>query len=511
MSGKFSRTAFSPALIAAVISLFTELFFNFDFFRTVLDNIEADANGVLIFASLTVILFVLNFLVAYLLLRFLGKLGKFLLSVVLLINSGVLYAKVNFNAMIDDRMIGNVLHTNMNEAGNFFSLSMVPYILFMGVVPVVLLWMVKVRKDSVRATLASVFCPLAIIGSLVFANRRNFLWIDHTVPVFGSQIMPWCYVVNTFRYIGIERRANEKEIQLPDAQVRDSSRCAVVLVIGESARRANFQLYGYEKPTTPRLSARGDIRLYEANAVAANTIDAVRAIVTRAPEEQLHEILPNYLERNGCDVLWRTSNWGEPPVHARHYETLGSLVEERGDGNRYDEVLFEGVKDFIEASGKDKVFVVIHAYTSHGPAYFENYPPQFEVFAPACKSVEVAKSSEDELFNAYDNTIVYTDWLLDRLIGDLESIQDRKCAMIFLSDHGESLGEHGRYMHGTGVGKWEDVAQEYQIPFLAWSSVDGQQFKDAVEVDQYHVYHSVLDFMGLEPEFLDAGKSIFRK
>lgn len=511
MSGSFSRAVLSPAALAALISLFTELFFNFDFFRTVLDNIEADSNGVLIFASMAIILFVLNFLVSYLLLRFLGKFGKLLLSIILLINSGVLYAKVNFNALIDDRMIGNVLHTNMGEAGNFFSLSMIPYILFMGVVPVVLLWMVKVRKDSAGVTLSSVFCSLAVIGSLALANRRNFLWVDRTVPVFGSQIMPWCYVVNTFRYIGIERRASEKEIQLPDAQVRDSSRCAVVLVIGESARRANFQLYGYGKPTTPRLSARSDIRLYEANSVAANTIDAVRAIVTRAPEGQLHEILPNYLERNGCDVLWRTSNWGEPPVHAGRYETLGSLVEKRGDGLRYDEVLFDGVKSFIEDSGKDKVFVVIHAYTSHGPAYFENYPPQFEVFAPACKSVEVAKSSAEELFNAYDNTIVYTDWLLDRLIGELETITDRKCAMIFLSDHGESLGEHGRYMHGTAVGRWEDVAQEYQIPFIAWSSVEGQQFKQTTEVDQYHVYHSVLDFMGLEPDFLDEEKSIFRK
>lgn len=508
---KFFRSGVPAYAVAAVISVFTGAVFNRDCFRTVTDNAGSGANGVLIIVSMAVLLFTLNFLVSYLLLRFLGKTGKVLVSAVLLINSGVLYAMDTFHAMIDDRMIGNVLHTTYGEASSFFSAKLAIYVLLLGVLPVALLWTVKIRKDGWKKTLAAVLGPLAVIGAVVAANRKNFLWVDRHVPVFGSQVIPWCYIVNTFRYIGMERRANEKEIRLPAAELADSSRAAVVLVIGESARRANFSLYGYEKNTNPLLSQVEGLKTYEAVAAAANTIDAVRAILTRREEEHLHEILPNYLERNGCDVLWNTSNWGEPPLHISHYDTRASLAEKTGGDPEYDGVLFSNVRDFIAGSPKDKVFVVVHTYTSHGPAYYENYPAEFEVFTPVCRSVEVANYPREELVNAYDNTILYTDYLLAGLIEELKGVDDRKCAVIYISDHGESLGEHGRYLHGTGIGSREDNPEEYLVPFIVWSSDRQQTYRDVRETDRHAVFHSVMDFLGLGGETLEADKSIFRE
>lgn len=496
-----------PGTVAAIISLFTALVFNCDFFHTVTSNISADANGALILVSMTVLLFTINFFTSYLLLRFTGYVGKTIISVILLINSGVLYAMNSFHAMIDDRMIGNVLHSTASEVTSFFSLPLVFYILFLGVLPVVLLWMVKIRKDSLKRTMVSIFGAITVMGGITSVNTQNFLWVDRNVPVFGSQIMPWCYIVNTFRYYSIERRANEKENPLPDAQVVDEDRSAVVLVIGESARRQNFQIYGYDRPTNPLLSGVTNLKLYEAQSVAANTIDAVRAILTRQQESELHEILPNYLFRHDCDVMWNTSNWGEPPVHITNYNKRDEIAARTGMDPRYDECLFCNVKEFIRNSDKDKVLVVVHLYTSHGPAYYENYPPEFEAFTPACKTVEVAKSPREDLVNAYDNTILYTDWMLYGLIHDLKEIQNCKCAMIFLSDHGESLGENGRYLHGTGIG----APQEYEIPFFAWTNKPAQTYKDTCAVDQHFVFHSVMDFLGFEGEAFDPQKSIFRQ
>lgn len=493
------------------ISLFLLLFFHFPFFRTIASNVEPGANGVLIFCSMVLLMFLLNFLVFFLLLNLCGKVGKFVVSFFLVGNSIGLYFLNVFNALIDDRMMGNVLNTNMDEAGSFYTPWFVVYVLFLGVLPTALLWWTRLRRVDVRRSLSLVGLSLGLIGATMGVNSGNFLWIDRNVPVFGSQILPWSYVINTFRYLGAQKRKNVKEITLPDAQVRDSSRSALVLVIGESARRENFQLYGYPKATNPRLSQRSGLHLYKADAAAANTIDAVRAIVTRQDEKQLHEILPNYMERSGADVLWNTSNWGEPPLHIKNVFKRAEIAARTGSDPEYDSVLFEGVKEFIDTSACDKVLVVVHGYTSHGPAYFSNYPPEFEVFTPACKTVEVTKCPREELINAYDNTIVYTDYLLDEMISQLEAVSDRKCALIFLSDHGESLGEGGSYMHGTGLGSPDSKPQEYQVPFIVWTNATGVEFREDESLNQHFVFHSVMDFLGFEGGAFDPSMSVFRR
>lgn len=498
-------------LAAAVTSLFMLSLFHFPFFRTILENVSSDAGGVLIFVSMVLIMFLLNNLIFFILLNWLGKLGKAILSFFLIGNSIGLYFENVFHAMIDDAMMGNVLNTTFSEAGSFYTHWFPVYVLVLGIAPTVLLWMCRIQRVDWKKSLVELGGSLCLIGGIVAANSGNVLWIDRNVPVFGSQLLPWSYVINTFRYLGSRKKAQEKELALPDAQLRDSSKAAVVLVIGESARRENFQLYGYGKPTNPLLSKRGDLQLYRADAAAANTIDAVRAIVTRQDEADLHEILPNYMYRSGVDVLWRTSNWGEPPVHIDSYFTIQQLMEERGEEERFDSVLFDGVEDFIAGSGKDKVLVVLHCYTSHGPSYYSNYPAEFEVFTPACHTVDLTKSTREELLNAYDNTIVYTDYLLDRLISRLDAIEGRKCAVIFLSDHGESLGEKGSYMHGTGLGSRESKPQEYEVPFIVWTNDSSMLFRADRDIDQHFVFHSVMDFLGFEGGAFDPSMSVFRQ
>ncbi|PZP43899.1 MAG: phosphoethanolamine transferase, partial [Pseudopedobacter saltans] len=233
-----------------------------------------------------------------------------------------------------------------------------------------------------------------------------------------------------------------------------------------------------------------------------------RAILEPKKSGDLYEILPNYLNRTNVDVIWRTTNWGEPPVHIKNYLKKEDLQKEcKGADCNYDEVLLAGLKEQILASKKNKIFVVLHTSTSHGPTYSTKYPKQFETFKPVCNSVELGQCSHEELVNAYDNTIVYTDYILHSIIEDLQQLKDYRSSMIFISDHGESLGENNMYMHGLPLSIAPKV--QYEIPFIVWVS-DSTQLKPEKELTQYNVFHSVLNFLGIQSPIYDEKMNIYK-
>ena len=282
-----------------------------------------------------------------------------------------------------------------------------------------------------------------------------------------------------------------------------------MLVIGESARSQNFSLYGYDKNTNPLLSKIPNVVHLNATSCATYTTAGVKGIVSHSDSGDLYEILPNYLFRNKVEVVWRTNNWGEPPIHIKNFQDRAFLASKcEGEGCNYDELLLTGLKEQIQSSKKNKVLIVLLTSTSHGPSYSKKYPPQFETFKPVCNSVELGKCSQKELINAYDNTIVYTDYILSKIITDLKELKDYKSSMIFVSDHGESLGEKNLYMHGLPL----SIApkEQYEIPFIVWTSEGSKKVKSVKSVTQYHVFHSVLNFLNIESPIYDENKNLFQ-
>ena len=174
----------------------------------------------------------------------------------------------------------------------------------------------------------------------------------------------------------------------------------------------------------------------------------------------------------------------------------------------YAEILLSGLKEQIQASTKNKILVVLHTSTSHGPTYSQKYPPQFETFKPVCYTVELGKCSHTEHIIAYDNTIVYTDYILSKVIEDLKQLKQYQSTMIFVSDHGESLGENNLYMHGLPL----SIApkEQYEIPFIVWISDNSKQLKPNNMLSQNHVFHSVLKFLGIESTIYDEKMNIFK-
>lgn len=495
---------------ALLMSALNFLFFYFPFYSFVFNHVDYKSfNGVILVISLVILTLVLNAFVFYLIFFLSRFVGKILLIITFIINAVAVYFVNTYSIIIDESMIGNVLNTNYEESSSFFSIKLILYIVFLGIIPSIYIYKVKIIKVTLKQFLITTSLTLLFILTLVFANASNWLWIDKNSKTLGGLAMPWSYSVNTSLFYIHKFKKNEKEILLPNAVIKDNQKSVVVLVIGESARSENFSLYGYKKNTNPLLSKVPNLFHFNATSCATYTTAGVKGILEHTQTDDLYEILPNYLYRNNVEVVWRTSNWGEPPVHIKNYQNRAALMPNcKGADCNYDEILLTGLKEQILASTKNKILIILHTSTSHGPTYSKKYPSQFETFKPVCNSVELGKCSQRELINAYDNTIVYTDYILSQVIEDLKELKEYKSTMIFVSDHGESLGEKNLYMHGMPL----SIApkEQYEIPFIVWVSDGSKQLKPNKTLTQGNVFHSVLNFLNIESPIYDEKMNIFK-
>lgn len=499
---KIKLTVFS-----AIISVATLLLFHLPFFRHALKNVESGFNGTIIIASLSVLMLAVNFFATYLLLYLGRAVGKVLLGLSFVGDAITLYFINTYDVLVDDTMMGNVFNTNYSEATGYWGLSAFLYILLLGVLPCVIILLTRINYGSLKRFFANIGTALLIALGVGFGNMTNWPWIDNNAPVLGSLLMPWSYVVNAIRYKAAERERNREEIMLPDAVIANDEKEVMVLVIGESARRENFSLYGYSRNTNPELSQVENLKTYIADANATYTTAGVKAILDSQDSDKLYEILPNYLYRTGVDVTWRTTNWGESPLRVGRHEEGRDLSAESGISVEYDEVLLYKMKDIIEQTDKDKVLIVLHTSTSHGPTYNLKYPPEYEIFKPVSTSVEMSKVPRDQVLNAYDNSIVYTDHVLASIIDILKSLDGWKSCMLYVSDHGESLGENNLYMHGVPISL--APKEQIEIPFIVWSSDPSVKYRDIPKVDQHYVFHSALHFLGIDSPIYNPELDIF--
>lgn len=491
-------------------SIITLLLFHYPFFKFVISNIDYRTfNGVLLITSLIILMVVINFFSIYLILAISKKIAKILLILFFCTNAMAIYFINTYNIIIDEAMISNILNTKYEEFSSFFSLNLIFYLFFLGIIPSILVIKVQVIKETLCKSLIMLASTLILIIVVVVANANNILWIDHNSKQLGGLAMPWSYVVNTPLFYIHQAQRNKKEILLPNATIKDNEKSVVVLVIGESARRQNFSLYGYTRNTNPLLSQIDNLYYFDANSSATYTSAGLKSILDHKPTNNLYEILPNYLYRNNVDVIWKTTNWGEPPVHIDKYLNKEDLRRISTDKNlNYDQVLLTNLKKDILLSTKNKILIVLHTSTSHGPAYNTKYPLEFEIFSPVCKSVELANCSQQELINAYDNTIVYTDFILSRVIQELKELKNYKSAMLYISDHGESLGEKNLYMHGLPM----SIApkEQYEIPLIVWVSENSKQLKvNEQPLSQYHIFHSTLNFLNIDSPIYNKRMNIF--
>jgi lipid A ethanolaminephosphotransferase len=269
----------------------------------------------------------------------------------------------------------------------------------------------------------------------------------------------------------------------PDAVrkgVPDAKPLLVVLVVGETARAANFGIDGYARNTTPRLSAIPELINYpKFESCGTATLESVPCIFSHLNQADFNrkkaraeENLLDIVARTGVSVIWRDNNAGCMGTCVR----TGSISLENDtdpklcvDGECHDDILLKDFDTVLPKTAGSATFLVLHQKGSHGPAYFKRYPESARHFKPDCRIESVQRCTQEEVVNAYDNTIVYTDTMLANLIDQLRAHQDSvNSVMIYVSDHGESLGENGIYLHG--LPRQLAPVEQTHIPMMAWFS-----------------------------------------
>ena len=508
------RRPISLFVFSCIVSIGTLLLYNIPFFNFVAHNTNESMGGrIFLLASLVIIMLVLNFMMTYLVMFLMRIVGRILRAILSIINATAVYFIFTYNVMINATTIENVFNTRYSEASGFFSWSLWLFIIVFGILPA--LWCLLQPVVIGKAKKMGVYCGSSLAVGLVMAlmNFNQTLWISEHDTELGGLLQPWSYLINTCRIISFNQDEQAEEIKLPDGTIADNEKAVVVLVIGESARKANFQLYGYERETNPLLSKQEGLKVYQATSCATYTTAGSKAILEPKNSDDLYELLPNYAFRTGVDVSWRTSNWGEPPIHIDEYLTDEKIAEKYPEENdKYDGILFAGLRQRIESSKKNKVLIILHTSTSHGPNYADKYPKAFEVYKPVARNVEEGQKNVGMLVNAYDNTIRYTDFLLDSLINTLRTMTDWHSAMIFISDHGESLGENKMFMHGLPMKLAPKV--QYEIPFLVWTSENFREYKKEDELpavlEQHYIFHTVLNLLSVDSPAYNKDFDLFR-
>ncbi|HEX4648042.1 MAG TPA: phosphoethanolamine--lipid A transferase EptA [Steroidobacteraceae bacterium] len=472
-SDRLRRASTATAFIA-VTALVNALLYHLPLFSFAARNLDLSSfTGDLTLATLAVVVVSETFLAFALLAVISDRLLKPFCMLFAAGNAIAVYFLVTYQVVLDETMMGNVLNTDFAELSGYLHPTLIVYLLALGALPCWLLARVRILGTPRSHLAALALACLAITVVWCLLASRTWLWFDENSKRVGGMVMPWSYVINTGRYLVPRLMAPRAQEPLPPAIFSSAGKTVVILVIGEAARAQSFQLYGYDRPTNPLLSKADVVALKNATACATYTTAAVRCILSNvdpgSPFSKRYEPLPSYLQRNGVDVIWRTGNWGEPPIKVQTYQTASDLSADcAGARCGYDEVLLSGLEQRIRASSSQRVFVVLHQSGSHGPAYYTKYPGEFEYFKPVCRSVELGRCTHDELVNAYDNTILYEDYFLFRVIGVLGQLQDTATLLIYVSDHGESLGEYGMYLHGIPYAIAPDVQKA--IPFIIWMS-----------------------------------------
>lgn len=498
----FNRSVRSRTVIITV-SLFLTLFANMTFFKHVFGTYGLTWNLTPMIVSLGIVLWAVQVLVFTLL----GSryVIKPLLIAVLLLSSLVAYFMDTYDIVVDTHMIQNVMETDMHESVDLLSIEQVLYFLVLGVLPSVILYRLNIERLSFKTAmiekLKTVGFALGIIVVIIFGFSKFYTSFFREHKPLRLYTNPTFYLYSIGQYtkqafshpiMGLKQIGQDaKTLSV------GTDRKLIILVVGEAARWDHFSLNGYTRETNPLLSKEDIVNFPNFTSSGTETAVSVPCMFSCYGREKydkevaLHtENVLDVLGHAGINVLWRDNNSDSKGVAVRlpyeDYKTSkkNTMCE---DGECRDEGMLVGLQEYINAHPKGDIVIVLHQMGNHGPAYYKRYPKAFEKFTPICKSNQLEQCTQPEITNAYDNAILYTDYFLSKVIGLLK-VNDEgfKTAMFYLSDHGESLGEKGLYLHGFPY----TIAPEAQkhIPSVMWFGKDYEIKKEIVKRNASKAY-----------------------
>jgi lipid A ethanolaminephosphotransferase len=522
----------TPNKLIVLTALFIIALGNFTFFQNVLAIYPiVDSSSTLFILSLVITFTCVNIIVfSFFCYRYTLKPVLILL---LLLSAGAAYFMDSYNVILDDVMIDNIFKTDTHEALDLVSIKLFLYLFFLGVLPAI--WIIRLpisyppfRKAMLSKMLTIGVALLIIVITILSLGNvyASFLRENKSLRYYAN---PSYYVYSIGKYIGRHFQDNDTPFTFIglDAQhtVSDSERELVVLVVGETARADHFSLNGYHRKTNPKLEQENIINFTNVWSCGTSTAVSVPCMFAldgrfkfKASKEKATDDLLDIMHRAGVNILWLDNNSSSKGVADRveYYSYKTSDNNPECDTECRDTGMLAHLDSYIESHPTGDIVIVLHQMGNHGPAYYKRYPPSFERFTPVCKTNQLEQCSQEEINNAYDNAILYTDFFLSKTINLLKKYDSSyETALLYVSDHGESLGENGLYLHGIPYMLAPD--SQKHVPMLIWF---GDSFdKDEVNIEQLkqqrhqkyshdNLFHTLLGLMNISTKIYDPALDI---
>ncbi len=418
---------------------------------------------------------------------------KPLLTVILVATAAAAHFMRSYAVLLDPTMLQNVVNTDLREAAELITWPLVGDVLAWAAVPVAFVWLVPIERRpwlrSVGFRSACIALALAVAALSILSVSRDLASQMRNQRELRYLITPGNYLVGLATSVagGLTAASGPRLVIGADARLAPAAASrarpkVLVLVLGETARAANFSLLGYARNTNPQLSGLDLIAFRNVTACGTSTEVSVPCMFSRYGRADYDERrirqsegLLDVLVRGGYDVRWRDNQSGckgvckGPRIDYRKLDA--TLAPELCDaGQCLDGILVRSLDNEL-AAVRGNTVIVLHMMGSHGPAYFRRYPDAFRRFSPDCQTAQLRDCSRAEVVNAYDNGILYTDHVLAGLVESLRArAAEVDAAMLYVSDHGESLGEAGLYLHGIPYAIAPGV--QTHVPMLAWVSTE---------------------------------------
>lgn len=463
-----------------------------------------------------------------------------LLSVLLVASAAAAYYMREYAVVIDPAMIRNVLATDQHEARELLSWSMLGSVLLWAALPVAFVWWVRLERRPWPRALgrrAALMLGALVVAALAILPVNR----DLTSMMRNHRELRYLITPGNLIYGFTASSAHQvRDANAPRAPVGGDARLVrvalapdrhrvFVLVVGETARAANFSLLGYARETTPELAQRDVTAFHDVTSCGTSTEVSVPCLFSEwgrhdYDEQRIRrsEGLLDVLLHAGYAVKWLDNQSGCKGVcrgaGVQYRKLDATLAPEFCQGDEcHDGILVRALQGELADLRQDTV-IVLHMMGNHGPAYYRRYPPEFRRFTPDCQTAELRDCTREQVVNAYDNAILYTDHVLAGVIDTLKAHQGSlDSAMLYVSDHGESLGEGGLYLHGMPYA----IAPSTQthVPMIAWLSagfsadegVSARCLRDHSRAPLSHdnVFHSVLGLMDVQTAVYRVDRDLF--
>ena len=533
----------SPQAIVLVLAAWIVLVANLALWNGVM-AIEPGLRGVLISLGVAVLLFaaVATLLALTAWSRWMKPVWLFLL-----IGAGVAqHFMLNFGTVVDSTMMANVVETNASEAADLLTWGLLGNILLVAGLPA--LWLVPLPVTRFAPARSLLRVAVLFGGSLLVAVAAAAAMYSVLAPLvrnnMGMRYLPnpivpvWSTVKVATRPLW-SRTGPMVVISAgtalgPSHSAASAKPPLLVLVVGETARSDHFALNGYARDTTPELAAHGVLSFRNVWSCGTNTLASVPCMFSPLGKAKFearsaeYENLLDLVQRAGMAVLWVDNQAGckglcDRVPNASTNDLVGTPAGARlcADGECLDEALLEGLDARIAALPAERrskgLLLVMHHMGSHGPAYGRRSTEAYKRFKPECRTTTLDDCVPAELVNVYDNSLAYTDHVVARTIDWARSQPGYAPAVLYISDHGESLGEYGVFLHGLPYALAPD--SQKHVPMVAWlgdgmaaqARVDAACLRGRLDEKLSHdnLFHSVLGLLDIATPTYDRSLDIW--